>query len=129
MLTSRRQQAPYTLTLEEASAALNVPMGRLRELAQKGALDARKFPDGRYRNVPRWYVSTVAVEDYKRNGLPEPLTIPPGFRWTVPDLGEAMRNGELDDLGPESVRAFVRAKRAAAIKEWEAKQKNSAPAA
>lgn len=55
------------------------------------------------------------MEDFL-DSCSQPLTIPPGFRWTVPDLKEAMAAGELASMDKEDVRPFIRRRRAEAVK-------------
>jgi hypothetical protein len=121
--TARAQ--PYTVTLAEAGTALGLHPEKVRKLVQQGVLDARKLP-GHHRGAPQWFTTEEAVDDYLRNGPQEPVTIPPGFHWVVPDLGEAHRKGELEDFGEESVRRFIVRKRAEAIAEWKRRKRPKA---
>jgi hypothetical protein len=102
MLQERLDVQPYSTAMAQAY-----------KLARSGTVDAWKAKDERGRD--RWQFSRQGVEDFLDAGG-QPLSIPPGFRWTVPDLREAMQRGELASLGPEDVRRFVRRKRAEAVK-------------
>lgn len=50
----------FTLTMTDAGMALGVPFHRVRDLAMRGVLRARRGDDG------RWRISEASVDDYKR---------------------------------------------------------------
>lgn len=105
------------MTIDQAAKALNVSPKTIRDLIAEGVLSARKRRNPRNaRGGLHWWISTesVAAEKQRRaEGLPRPKHHPVHF--VLPDIGDAIRSGELASRDPEDVAEWVRRKRAEAL--------------
>jgi hypothetical protein len=104
------------VTLAEAAEASGLSTATLSEHLRDGSLRGHKVPSETNPRTNRWDVSPEDLEEFCQRREQGELG-PPQYNvhYVLPDLGEAIRSGELASFHPNDVAEFVRRKRAEAL--------------